>query len=334
MKIGITSSCVELVRRSGIKVMGLMWYEALKSRGHEVELINYWEDVDCSKYDAVILIRWSMVMGNVVGDIRNYGVPVICAPVFDPQRSVRSYRLAARFGHIGKLHMSNPSYEFRQAAKKVDMLIALSEYEKKYLCEAFDIPAEKIRIVPLSFRIEPADTMPEKEAFCLHVSNLNMWNKNVPRLIEAAKKYGFRLVLGGSVKGEDGRRELERLIGGAENISYIGQLSDEELRNTYMRAKVFALPSLREAVGMVALEAAACGCEVVMTNYGAPKEYYGGLAGLVDPRSVDEIGRAVVGALDAPGSGALMEHIKSNYSFARCAEILEGAVSGCLSVKR
>lgn len=27
---------------------------------------------------------------------------------------------------------------------------------------------------------------------------------------------------------------------------------------------------------MVALEAAAYGCEIVLTNYGAPKEYYGG----------------------------------------------------------
>ena len=48
---------------------------------------------------------------------------------------------------------------------------------------------------------------------------------------------------------------------------------------------------------MVALEAAAYGAEIVLTNYGAPKEYYKGKALLVTPKSVDEIGSSIVKAL-------------------------------------
>ena len=40
---------------------------------------------------------------------------------------------------------------------------------------------------------------------------------------------------------------------------------------------------------MVALEAAAQGAEIVLTNDGAPKDYYKGRAYLVNPKSVDEI---------------------------------------------
>lgn len=330
MKIGITSSCVELVRRSGVKIQGIMWRDALASRGHDVELINYWDDVDCSKYDAVILLRLGALMRNAVNDLKNYNVPVISAPIFDPRRPMRVYRLAAKFGHISFLHMTNPSYEFREAAKKVSMFLARSEYEKECLCRAYDVPAGKVRIVPLSFRIKPAESLPEKESFCFHVSNLNATNKNVARLIEAAKKYGFRLVLGGSVRGDEGRKWLDAQIAGSENISYTGQLTDEELRNLYLRAKVFALPSLWEGVGMVALEAAACGCEVVLTNHGAPKEYYNGLAKLVNPLSVDDIGQAVIDRLNFQSKGELMEHIKANYSFEHCAKILEGALSECV----
>lgn len=56
--------------------------------------------------------------------------------------------------------------------------------------------------------------------------------------------------------------------------------------------------SLQEGVGMVALEAAAYGCEIVLTNYGAPKEYYGGRAILVNPMNVDEIGEAIMTAMN------------------------------------
>ena len=330
MKIGITSSCVELVRRSGVKIQGVMWRDSLALLGHDAELINYWDDVDCSKYDAVIVLRLGALMRNAVNDIKNYGVPVISAPIFDPRMSMRLYRLAAKYGHIGLLHMTNPSYEFREAAKRVSMFLARSEYEKSYLAGAYDVPPEKIRIVPLSYRIRPAEALPEKEAFCFHVSNLNAASKNVSRLIEGAKKFGFRLVLGGSVRGEEGMRWLNDQISGSENISYTGQLTDEELRDYYLRAKVFALPSLWEGVGMVALEAAACGCEIVLTNHGAPKEYYNGLASLVNPKSADDIGRAVMERLKIESTGELMRHIQANYSPEHCAELLANAVSECV----
>ena len=330
MKIGITSSCVELVRRSGVKIQGVMWRDSLALLGHDAELINYWDDVDCSKYDAVIVLRLGALMRNAVNDIKNYGVPVISAPIFDPRMSMRLYRLAAKYGHIGLLHMTNPSYEFREAAKRVSMFLARSEYEKSYLAGAYDVPPEKIRIVPLSYRIKPAEALPEKEAFCFHVSNLNAASKNVSRLIEAAKKFSFRLVLGGSVRGEEGMRWLNDQIAGSENISYTGQLTDEELRDYYLRAKVFALPSLWEGVGMVALEAAACGCEIVLTNHGAPKEYYNGLASLVNPKSVDDIGRAVMERLKIESTGELMRHIQANYSPEHCAKLLADAISECV----
>lgn len=51
-------------------------------------------------------------------------------------------------------------------------------------------------------------------------------------------------------------------------------ISDEELISYYKRSKVFTSPSLLEEVGMVVLEAAAFGAEIVLTKLGAPKEYW------------------------------------------------------------
>ncbi|MBR0149855.1 MAG: glycosyltransferase family 4 protein [Synergistaceae bacterium] len=330
MRIGITSAVIETVRRSGVKMQGLMWHEALSSRGHDVTLINYWDDIDYSEFDAVIILRWGTGLKNIAKELSSYNIPVISAPIFDPHMPITAYRLAAKFGHIDRLHMSCPSRELFESVKHITMFLARSEYEREYLMQSFEIPAGKIRIVPLPFRIKPAEVMPTKENFCFHVSNLNAHNKNVPRLIEAAKKYGFRLILGGSVRGDEGRKQLEALMAGNGNITYTGQLTDEELRSYYMRAKVFALPSLWEGVGMVALEAAACGCGIVMTNHGAPKEYYSGLAELVNPKSSDDIGRAVMKLLDAPNDSRLMEHVKAKYSAEKCAQLLDEAIASCL----
>lgn len=333
MRIGITSAAIETVRRSGVKMQGLIWHEALSTRGHDAILINYWDDIDYSEFDAVIILRWGAGLKNIARDLSSYNIPIISAPIFDPHMPAIAYRLAAKFGHIDPLHMTCPSREIYGSVKNITMFLALSEYEKGYLMRSFGIPADKIYIVPLPFRIKPADVMPTKENFCFHVSNLNAQNKNVPRLIEAAKKYGFRLILGGSVRGDEGMKQLEAIIAGNENITYTGQLTDEELRSYYMRAKVFALPSLWEGVGMVALEAAACGCGIVMTNHGAPKEYYSGLAELVNPKSIDEIGRAVMKLLDAPNDGRLMEHVKANYSAENCARLLDKAISSCVKAQ-
>ena len=328
MKIGIMSSFVETSRKSGVKIQGIMWRDALASRGHDAVLVNYWDNTDFASFDAFIILRWTSSLRNMLGDLKIYNVPIISAPVFDPNKSVRAYKIAAKYGHFRPLHLTTPTHEYYKSVKDIAGFFARSEYEKKYLRECFGIAEEKIKIVPLSFRIEPAESMPEnKEAFCFHVSNLNSGYKNVGRLIEAAEKYGFRLVLGGSVQGEAGRKWLDDKIAGHENITYAGLLTDEELRSYYLRAKVFALPSLWEGVGMVALEAASCGCEVVLTNDGAPKEYYNGLARLVDPHSVDDIGRAVMEKLECESTGELMRHIKANYSFGNCARILEEAVS-------
>ena len=329
MKIGITSARVELVRRNGVKLQAKMWRDALVSRGHDAELLNYWDDRDYSEFDAVIILRSGTGFSSTVNELKNYGIRVISAPIFTPRNTMRMSRLEAHWGQADRIRVADPSREFMDGAKKVSMFLARSEYEKKHLCDFYSINPGKVRIVPLSFRIQPADTMPPKEPFCLHVSNLNARNKNVARLVLAARKYGFRLVLVGAVRGEDGRRQLEEWTSGADNITCTGALSDEELRSWYLRAKVFALPSLWEGVGMAALEAASCGCEVVITNRGAPKEYYNGLASLVDPLSVDDIGKGVMERLSCESTGELMRHIKANYSPEHCSGILEAAVREC-----
>ena len=104
-----------------------------------------------------------------------------------------------------------------------------------------------------------------------------------------------------------------------DNIKYIGRVSDDKLKELYGAAKVFALPSIGEGVGLVALDAAVYGCDIVVTSIGGPKEYYDGLAFEVDPYSVNSIGKAVMSAMSATDrQPRLMRHVIDCYSLAKC----------------
>ena len=191
--------------------------------------------------------------------------------------------------------------------------------------QGFGLDSSKVHVVPVSLRINdiPEVDYSKKKNFCLHVSRLANWGKNVPRLVEAAKKYGFNLKVAGTLHGEE-RLWFDKLIDGADNIEYIGRLPDKELFEYYRRAKVFALPSIVEGVGSVALEAATSGCEIVLTDIGGPKEYYNGRAVLVNPYDVDSIGKGVMEAFNSKkAQPELREYILKNYSLAACSKKLE-----------
>ena len=131
-----------------------------------------------------------------------------------------------------------------------------------------------------------------------------------------------------SVIGNKGNTQsevkLRTLIGDAQNIEIKGFVSDEELISLYNHAKVFALPSLNEGVGLVALEAAIHGCNIVITNLGGPKEYYkDGTAQIVNPYSVDDIGKGIMQALDDNTSQPrLREYLIKKYNVSRCTDLL------------
>ena len=104
----------------------------------------------------------------------------------------------------------------------------------------------------------------------------------------------------------------------------MGFVSDEKLKELYRQARVFALPSIYEGVGMVALEAAVMGDDVVITNQGGPKEYYSKMAEIVNPLSVDEIGGAITSFLEGKTyQPRLKEHIIKNYNLQTTCDLLE-----------
>ena len=155
-------------------------------------------------------------------------------------------------------------------------IIAVSDFTRRELVELLGVADEKIRVVA-----EAADGAfgPDGKAaageYVLAVGTLEP-RKNLPRLIEAARRAGVEL----RVVGERGWGDLEL---GGDGVVWLGRVPDDELAALYRGALCVAYPSLYEGFGLPVLEAMACGTPVVTSAGGATEEVSGTAAVLVDP---------------------------------------------------
>jgi len=322
MKIAYLIAEPVLIPSHGVRIQALSWKKGLEALGHQVDLIDLWNANDWASYDAIHFFSFNDYLREFINTLAPINPRIVLSPIIDANNPPYQYQMASYLG-CPFLRLYSKYYSMRCIKDRIQMYFVRSQYEKQFISKSYGVPDSRIAIVPLSCRLDSSWQPLEKEPFCLHVSLLHDARKNVRRLIQAAREYQFNLVLAGKLRNEQERKTLETWMEGSPNVSYRGFLSEDELLDLYRRAKVFALPSIYEGVGLVALEAAVLGCNVVLTNKGAPKEYYGDLARTVDPYSVRAIGKAILAALqDHSSQPALREHILSHYSLDSMCKLL------------
>lgn len=127
-----------------------------------------------------------------------------------------------------------------------------------------------------------------KEPFIMTAGRLWDEAKNAATLDEAARELPWPLFAAGDSRGPGGAGvSLDHLV-------VLGQLESGEVIEWMRRASVYALPALYEPFGLTPLEAALCGCALVLGDIPSLREVWGEAAMFVPPRDV----RALREALD------------------------------------
>lgn len=305
----------------GQKMQAVIWKNALNEEGIEADFINPWKGYDWKHYDIIHVFGFGLWNYDFIHWGSRINPNFVFSPIIDTNTPMWKYRLATYCGNR-HLRLYSQNYMLRILKKDIKLFFARTDYEAGYLRKGYGIEERKIALVPLSYRFNHYRNM-QKENFCLFVGTMTQERKNVGALIKAAQKYGFNLVLAGNTGNDEAYSTLKKLIGNHKNIEVKGFVSEKELIDLYNRAKVFALPSLNEGVGLVALEAAVHGCNIVITELGGPKEYYNNLAYTINPYNVDDIGLSIKSALENNDSQPqLREHIIDNYSPEQCIQRL------------
>ena len=146
-----------------------------------------------------------------------------------------------------------------------------------------DLGIPEARIVPLRNGVDldlfsPVDRAAEREALGLAQPTLLSVGHLVERkghdiAIRALERLPeCRLLIAGNGEARESLEQLARQIGVSDRVTFLGALSQPDLRRYYGSADALVLASSREGWANVLLEAMACGTPVIATNvWGTPE---------------------------------------------------------------
>ncbi len=111
----------------------------------------------------------------------------------------------------------------------------------------------------------------------------------------AALGDGVKLIMVGDGVERESLTKLSDELGIRDRVVFVGKVPNEKLLDYYNLADIFVLPSLHEGMGIVFLEAMACGLPVVTTNIGGMVDFVkdGKTGLLVDPKNAEQLSDAL-----------------------------------------
>ena len=315
---------------NGVRVQVEEQAKALEELGHEVVRLNAWQPFDGRRFDILHGVSGGFPLQNFERLGRLTAGRVGLAPILDTNEPIWRYRLAARLGQVVPKIYTVPGELARQAGG-CDVVICRSTSERERVIGGLGVPAAKAKVVLNGVGPPP---VPNAELahrligldgdFVLHLSSYGQARKNVERLIEAVGPTGIPLVIAGPTLETDRLAAVRTAAARFPSVRLLEFLSQEERDALLAACRVFALPSLHEGTGLAALEAAAAGAAVVITNKGGAADYFGEHAAYVHPADTAAIRHAVGTAFAATRSSALANHLQS-LTWQRSAEQLLAA---------
>lgn len=163
----------------------------------------------------------------------------------------------------------------------------------------FNIPDEKITVVPLAYDAENFRflDLPMQNYF-LYIGRHDPY-KNLHRLVEAfaaiAEGLDCELWIAGPQEGKYTPELVAHIkeLGLTKRVKFLGYVAYEKLPVLINQAIALVLPSLWEGYGLPLLEAMACGTPAIASNRSSLPEVAGDAAILIDPYNVGEIADAM-----------------------------------------
>jgi glycosyltransferase involved in cell wall biosynthesis len=219
-------------------------------------------------------------------------------------------------GHAARI-LAHPFYPLLQYQEHVSLqqsrlIVTNSRHTANRVTRTIPAVSSRVRdvIVPIDTDYFQPDEQiratPPYGEYLLFTARLNDPRKNVALLLQvfAALRAEFpalKLVLTGEAPDESLQQKVHTLnLEGS--VIFTGYVSRDELRRLYQGALLYVLPSNQEGLGLVLLEAMACGTPVVSTRCGGPEDIIqdGEVGYLVPTENAEQLTSAVASLLRQP----------------------------------
>lgn len=254
------------------------------------------------------LLKWLMnTLGNYKGEyLKNVGRAVL----------KRERILSWKYLYWGQY--KSIAYILQRCA----MLLPNSESEYRRLKRDFRAAGE-YRVVPNAvdldlFHIE--DTGSDRDHHTVLCAARFEPRKNQLNVIRALNNTDFKVTFVGAPAPSHHQYYQQCKMEAADNIHFIDFTTQDQLATLYQAHKVHILASWFETTGLSSLEAAACGCNIVITDCGDTTDYFGNEAVYCLPGNIQSIAEAVAKAASLPYQQTLLHRIQQQFSWQQTAE--------------
>jgi glycosyltransferase involved in cell wall biosynthesis len=271
--------------------------------------------------------HWSVLNAMACSAARRLGKPYVVCPAGSLEI----------FGRSGALKRLFNAVVGRRMVLGAARCFAVTELETEQFLK-YGVGKDRIVIVPNGIDTETTAIATESEVaafrarhrlgqapFILFLGRLALI-KGPDLLLEAflriAERFpNYQLVFAGSDEGMKSGME-QRLVGAAcsDRVHFIGYVGGAEKSSAYVAADLLAVPSRREAMSLVALEAGFAGSPVLLTDRCGFDEVATIGAGAVCAPTADGIAQCLAGLLEHPErfpemGARLQRHVNAHYTW-------------------
>jgi len=245
---------------------------------------------------------------------------------FLPSNSIEYLKTIARWV-LGKDHLASKEYLWKgqrrsitEVLQRASMVLPNSESEYRRIVQSYPCNLNHT-VIPngvdqhLFIRNEAVIKDPDLVLCVARIEGI----KNQINLIRALNNTRFNLLLIGSYAPNQKSYYDECRSIAASNIIFINHIPQHALLAYYQKAKVHILPSWFETTGLSSIEGAIMGCNIVITDKGDAKEYFGSHAFYCDPGKPESILEAVEKASESDYCENLHDMILERYTWQQAA---------------
>jgi len=222
------------------------------------------------------------------------------AKVIITVHDMRFYRFPHTYKRLRYLFLK---YKVKKSVNAANHIIAISEFTKNEIIEAYGTPSHKITVIPEAinrerFSLQQTNKVQDdisllNSGYILSVGHIEP-RKNYERLIAAFRKLkeqrefsSIKLVIVG--KKDHHCDSVMRMIDKTPDVVYKNFVSHEMLLWLYSHARLFVFPSFYEGFGFPPLEAGNLGVISAVSNVSSIPEVCGDAVAYFNPYDIDEI---------------------------------------------
>ena len=299
-------------------------YRELENLGVKVSMLDPWAWEDADHYEILHLFGSEYYQHELGTRAAARGIKIVVTAILG-YADRRTQRLTKLWRYVDPILPVATTFGLRRdLLRSADAVICFSQTEAKEARDVYGVSPESIHVVPLSVPISFADGDPELfraqtglSDYVLCVGRIHP-PKNQLRLIQATAPLDKTLVLIGDFDSSHSgyARAVREALNRHGHAVHVPGLPAEDplLISAFAGARVHALVSHHERLGMVNLEAGLSGANLVTTRLPDTYEILGDLVWYASSRDIKDIGRQIERAYDAPPQTRLRELIMERYT--------------------